>query len=436
MTKNTSTNHSVRRRMNVSNRHLDDLFLEVSAQRDRIAVDPLRKKRIISRVIAQPHLLDDHSEPDNLIEERIYKTAFPTAKVAIAAIFLLAASAALFRFFVYQPAAAPQVKAAPASGSAPHIIAAPSVKPLRARSHENSADKIPAQKNTSNDISVVPLNAGIQLAIAPRAQYTLSSVGKNSIILELSYGTLWISKDPQYGRTPLTIKTPHGQVQVTGTSLSVSVTSETTVVKLLDGEVHILDNVENSHVLTAGNMLTATRSLTKTEAIPDLPVKMRHMASLGLKVSFPRNLSEPKPGTRMARANAIKTSRERKTLDELFAEIQMNRKQKNWQAAVEGYHSLILQYEHDGKTQAAKVAMANLYLEKLHQPDVALKWYDAYLKSGSQSLAPEALQGKSRALRDLNQPSAERQILEEIVQKFPQTPYGMQAQQRLHQLQD
>jgi TolA-binding protein len=77
------------------------------------------------------------------------------------------------------------------------------------------------------------------------------------------------------------------------------------------------------------------------------------------------------------------------------------------------------------------VALGTLQLEKLDDPSAALGSFESYLSTGSTNLAPEALFGKSRALRALGDVKKEKQALTVFINRYPQSPYAKKVSRRL-----
>ena len=441
---NTRKINSSANQNHLKNHRLNDLLFEISCHRDSIAVDELRKKRIIAQVLHQRDISKELFPVGEPAKENA-RSVFRFVKMGVAAVVMLALLAAVYIWIAQNESRVFQ----PHPSSPAH-----SVQPEIAESNPGMV----SQEDTSslvlsslvlNNVAIVHPGSGVEMAIGSDAQYQLAPKQSDGVNLQLSHGIVLISKDPHYKKLPLAIETPHLTIKVTGTSLSVKVTASATVVKVFDGEVQVTDTGKISHMLKAGNMLT-TKSLstTRTEPIPESSLERKQFVKLGLKVTHPqRNTLDSKlrgdhteggkegDSTVHPSDNKDAAAVENNSFDALYAEIQRSRKEKHWQAAADGYEQLIRQFSGANSAQAAKVAIANLYLEKLHQPDIALDWYENYLQGNSTSLVPEALLGKAHALRELNQTDAEQRVLEQILQTYPETIYGLQAQQRLVQLQ-
>lgn len=97
-----------------------------------------------------------------------------------------------------------------------------------------------------------------------------------------------------------------------------------------------------------------------------------------------------------------------------------------------------LQHEHptSAESQASRVSLGRLLLDKQGDATGALEQFDAYLKGEATdgALAEEARIGRALALQRLGKKRDERRAWEELVAKHPQSLYVTRARERLGEL--
>ncbi|HMF44380.1 MAG TPA: tetratricopeptide repeat protein, partial [Polyangia bacterium] len=87
-----------------------------------------------------------------------------------------------------------------------------------------------------------------------------------------------------------------------------------------------------------------------------------------------------------------------------------------------------------GEARVCSISMGDLLL-RIEQPARALRAFDAYLAEvPTGPLREEALFGRARSLRTLDEPTAEEETWSRLVREFPGSAYGSVARQRLDEL--
>jgi len=139
----------------------------------------------------------------------------------------------------------------------------------------------------------------------------------------------------------------------------------------------------------------------------------------------PRRISSAAPPT----SRVVEAASPSPSPSELFARANEARRSGAHEAAIAAYEELIGRYPDSIEAEDARVLVGNLRLSQ-RAPGAALGAFEQY---GTGALSPEALWGRARALRSLRSPE-ERQVLERILQEYPDSPYASGARQRLEQL--
>jgi TolA-binding protein len=114
---------------------------------------------------------------------------------------------------------------------------------------------------------------------------------------------------------------------------------------------------------------------------------------------------------------------------QLFARANELRRHGDIAGAIALYQQLAELYPHSAEADDAKVLLGNLLLGQ-RSPQAALEQFSDY---GSGALSLEALWGKARALRELDNPD-ERRVLERLVSEYPSSAYAGAARKRLREL--
>jgi len=120
--------------------------------------------------------------------------------------------------------------------------------------------------------------------------------------------------------------------------------------------------------------------------------------------------------------------------DRLFAEANAARGAGDLREAAERYERLERQYP-DSPEAAVSLVSAGDLLARLGDPAAALHRFDSYLaRNTSGTLAPEALFGRARCLRELGRRQDEADAWRALVERFPGSLYDRTARRRLDEL--
>jgi TolA-binding protein len=122
------------------------------------------------------------------------------------------------------------------------------------------------------------------------------------------------------------------------------------------------------------------------------------------------------------------------TAAELFRDANAERRAGHIEKAVELYRSLQKRYPEAPETQASRVSLGRLLLDRQDNPSGALAQFDAYLAGAPAdggSLAEEARVGRALAFEHLGRQDDERRAWEELMARHPQSLHASRARERL-----
>jgi TolA-binding protein len=114
----------------------------------------------------------------------------------------------------------------------------------------------------------------------------------------------------------------------------------------------------------------------------------------------------------------------------LFDAETVARRQGDYARALTLHRELEARFALSKETQASRAMTGRLSLDR-GNADVALTYFDAYLASGSGDLGEEVMVGRATALEKLGQNDEARAAWQQLLQRFPTTPYASHAKARL-----
>lgn len=124
-----------------------------------------------------------------------------------------------------------------------------------------------------------------------------------------------------------------------------------------------------------------------------------------------------------------------KTAAELFRDANAERRGGDVGKAVEAYRALLAQHPDAPESQASRVTLGRLLLDKQGKPALALVEFDAYLaRGGDPALAEEARLGRATSLERLGRRAEERKAWEELLARHPNTLHAAHARARIDAL--
>jgi predicted transcriptional regulator len=108
---------------------------------------------------------------------------------------------------------------------------------------------------------------------------------------------------------------------------------------------------------------------------------------------------------------------------------------QSFEAAAKQYDALRISYPESPEANTVLVSLAELQLDRLRRPALALDNLDRYLANGSGGLGEEARQVRIRALRALGEREREADAIEEFLGMHPRSFRASALQRRLAELQ-
>ena len=122
------------------------------------------------------------------------------------------------------------------------------------------------------------------------------------------------------------------------------------------------------------------------------------------------------------------------TAAELFRDANAERRAGNIGKSIDLYRSLQKRYPDAPETQASRVSLGRLLLDRRSDASGALAQFDAYLKGSPAdggTLAEEARVGRALAFEKLGRLDDERRAWEELLSRHPQSLHSGRARERL-----
>jgi TolA-binding protein len=118
------------------------------------------------------------------------------------------------------------------------------------------------------------------------------------------------------------------------------------------------------------------------------------------------------------------------TATELFAAGNRARMQADSARSISAYRRLEAEFPESAEALSARLSLGMLYLHA-GQAGLALEQFRAYRTLGHGPTLGEALWGESRALHQLDRRAEERSVLQELLERFPDSAYATAARKRL-----
>ncbi|MBN2525888.1 MAG: FecR domain-containing protein [Deltaproteobacteria bacterium] len=316
---------------------------------------------------------------------------------------------------------------------------------------------------------IVALPTGIIISVAPQSTLSVRRPDDQHLEVSLLSGELALAVDPHRIGPAFSVKTFVGTVEVKGTIFSVKADSHSAEVKVLRGKVAVTRQHRIARFVTAGDAMDigsgrkrifsktetaqtfsalaeygagdkissapsagnplATKDDALTAATPGKAVRIQGRQLPGAKSSpsMKGPMAAPSPKTGVTEGTV--------TLGAITRRIRIFRQQKLWSEAADAYGELISRYPLSNEGQTALIALGDLQLNLLHQPENALRNYETYLAPGRSTLALEATYGKARSLRALGRTEEEKKVLRQLINQYSDSPQANTARARLAQLQ-
>jgi uncharacterized cupin superfamily protein len=389
---------------------IDALVVDAIHDKEMVSSDELKRRRIIEGALAGAESEATRRGASDARLSRLRVASVIAASIAIVAV----------TWFLASPRTVSSPESLPSSET-------PVEKTTR-QPYRQAAGP-PSEVSSCADMDFAP---GIRAVATEDARFTVDRTRPNRITVRITRGAVWVTKNPETRQTQLEIETPKGTVMVTGTVFSVHVTPRVLEVAVLRGTVRVTDEAGASHTVSAGNVATVDDEGTEVGALPRPEETVAEFVRLGIieEDDAPSTERTPPPQTR-PRGERRQSPREQEeqhlSAEALLDRISLLRQQRDWAGMSTAYERLIRGHRGTSQASLAMVSLGNLLIEKLDEPESALRWFETYLDASPGALVPEALFGKAKALRRLGDRRAELTTLKEIVTRYPQSLYARQA---------
>jgi TolA-binding protein len=120
-------------------------------------------------------------------------------------------------------------------------------------------------------------------------------------------------------------------------------------------------------------------------------------------------------------------------LAQLLESVTQARRENDWIEVAALYRRILREYPGTPDSRTALVSLAQVEINRLNTPKAALRHFNAYLRAPG-TLEPEALYGKAKVYRQLNNSANERRTLNTLISKYPTGPLSLAAEKRLREL--
>jgi ferric-dicitrate binding protein FerR (iron transport regulator) len=301
--------------------------------------------------------------------------------------------------------------------------------PSSAREPVAPTPKVDSASEGSAAPSCSEVVAGVTVCLAKDSKLASRSVDGAHRSIELGRGRAVVSLVPQPHGTSFSVTTTAGRVTAVGTIFSVAIEEDgTSVVRVSDGRVLVgASGARETRSVSAGEVLrigdsepTALAASERENDLALLPISARSHGETADEESV---LPVAPSTVRAARSPQ----------EQLLEQARSLRGRGEFRKAAELYRKINEQNPKSASGSAALVSLGELSLSSLNDPRGALNAFNAYL-SGGGPLAQEALFGKARALRALNQRTEERRVIEQFIASYPDSPQSRVLRRRLAEL--
>jgi len=301
--------------------------------------------------------------------------------------------------------------------------------------------------------ALISMDGGIAL-LARRGSRLRVRAEANRADVVLEAGAVLANVDTAARAPGLTVTTPAGRVEVTGTVFTVFADSGGSIVEVFRGSVDVNAGANRASVVAGQELDTRVgglaiaadrveRVLLGADAILEL-VQGRSAAPAeigALDGMFDRGGPALSGTGATAAATAAGTVEGRPrsgpplTARQLLETARAARKNHDFPGAAEAYRALVQRFPDAGEAGVALVDLGSIQLDRLGQPEAALASFDRYLRAnGTGSLAAEASWGRAKAFQALGRVQEEQAALAAFLARFPDAFQAAEARQRLSQL--
>ncbi len=310
----------------------------------------------------------------------------------------------------------------------------------------------------------------LELGLAAHTRISLEALERDRVEIFLEKGSLAVRLDPG-AEAELAVDTQLGRVEVVGTVFMVQISNGSLRIDVVEGSVGTEIPVEDGRKRLAE--VAAERSLVSPEAETSLlsPERRREIMTLlepwraegSPRVATEKGAADdsaeraeriepdseeggakprgPEKASARSTAGAGRGSprsaepREVPGAEELIREARSARKSGNWNAAAGAYGKVLELHGGSPEAMTVLVPLAEIELEHLHRPDLALRHFGLYQRSRPRGpLAEEAAWGRCSALRALGRLGGEIGALRHFLARYPESIHVSEAKTRLDKI--
>ena len=310
-------------------------------------------------------------------------------------------------------------------------------------------DPVPVDKSirTAQSTALLRLPTGISWQMESHSQGEIAPLTVNRLQVTVRSGESWFRVDPARKGPAFSVMTPMGRIDVTGTVFVVNADPSDVRVTLLKGKVQVTDSAGNTYWVAAGHVMhlrEQTQYALPLDAQRRMQERLVELFGSTEKATVATN-SDGTPADGMdteARPDKVDADdapprhppAAGRTSHQLLAEIQRQRRARNW-GKVAGLYKRLIQSAPGSETAVvSRVSLGEIYLSKLQQYKDALFHFDKYLQSGHTALLPEASYGRCSALKAMGNREREIQCLDGFIKRFAGAFQAPKARARLEVL--
>ncbi|MFO8071561.1 MAG: FecR domain-containing protein [Polyangia bacterium] len=310
----------------------------------------------------------------------------------------------------------------------------------------------------------------LELGLAEHTRISLETLERDRVEVFLEQGSLAVRLDPD-AKAELAVDTKLGRVKVAGTVFMVQLSSSSLRVDVVEGSVRTGIPAEEGRTrlveVAAGRSLVSPRaetSLLSPErrreimallepwraersprvatgkgAVDDSAERAEASGPVAEESDAESGGSEKSSARSTARAGRKSPPsaepREVPGAEELIREARSARKSGNWNAAAGAYGRVLELHGGSPEAMTVLVPLAEIELEHLHRPDLALHHFGLYQRSRPRGpLAEEAAWGRCFALRALGRLGGEINALRSFLERYPKSIHASEAKTRLDKI--
>lgn len=297
---------------------------------------------------------------------------------------------------------------------------------------------------TTDGTALLRLPTGIDLWMDEHTETAIATLTDDRVILSVDRGEAWFRIDPKREGPALSVVTPQGRIEVTGTIFVVNAQPGEVLVTLLRGSVKVVLSSGEKR-LSDGHAMSLRKGASYALAQEEKRSMHHRLAALTWEVDTladaidapPEKGEAPllnvDPSISATQSTPVQAP-EKSDPDTLLAEIQTQRGRGNWPKVESLYKKLIRIAPGSETAVVSRVSLGDVYLSKLHRYKDALQQFERYIRSGHTTLLPEAHYGRCAALKAMGDSLSEEKCLISFVRRFSSSLQAAKAEARLNAL--